>query len=66
MLGLRLRGGFDLEEAAGTLGVPAWTERRRRTAERLVRAGRLEVRGGRLSIPGRAWLLADGTAAALF
>jgi oxygen-independent coproporphyrinogen-3 oxidase len=66
MLGLRLRGGFDLEEAAGALGVPAWTERRRRAAERLVRAGRLEVRGGRLSIPGRAWLLADGTAAALF
>jgi oxygen-independent coproporphyrinogen-3 oxidase len=66
MLGLRLRGGFDLEQAAEALGVPAWTERRRREAERLARAGRLEVNGSRLSIPGRAWLLADGTAAALF
>lgn len=66
MLGLRLRGGLDLEGAAGALGVPAWTPERRRAAERAARAGRLEVHGGRLSIPSRAWLHADGIAASLF
>jgi oxygen-independent coproporphyrinogen-3 oxidase len=66
MLGLRLREGLDLEAAAASLGVPAWTEARRRAADRLARTGRLSVEGGRLSIPRAAWLLADGIAAELF
>ena len=66
MLGLRLRDGLDLEEAAAALGVAAWTPARRRAAERLERAGKLRVEGPRLSIPGGARLLADGIAAALF
>jgi oxygen-independent coproporphyrinogen-3 oxidase len=66
MLGLRLREGLDLEEAAAALGVLAWTPERRRAAERQERAGRLRVEGGRLSIPRAAWLLADGIAASLF
>lgn len=66
MLGLRLREGLDLEEAAAALEVPAWTPARRRAAARLERAGKLRAEGPRLSIPGGAWLLADGIAAALF
>lgn len=66
MLGLRLREGVDLEAAAASLGVPAWSAARHRAAERLERAGRLEVAGGRLTIPRGAWLFADGIAAALF
>jgi len=66
MLGLRVRGGLDLDEAAAALGVRAWTDARRRAAEREARAGRLEIEGGRVRIPSRAWLHADGIAAALF
>ncbi|EYF02765.1 radical SAM family heme chaperone HemW [Chondromyces apiculatus] len=66
MLGLRLRAGLDLEAAAAELGIPAWSEPRRRAADRLARDGRLEIHGGRLTIPARSWLLADGIAASLF
>ncbi|AKT39938.1 radical SAM family heme chaperone HemW [Chondromyces crocatus] len=66
MLGLRLRDGVDLEEAATALGVHAWPAARQRTADRLSREGRLEIRNGRLTIPSRSWLLADGIAASLF
>lgn len=66
MLGLRLREGFDLEARADALGVEAWPAGRRRSAERLVAAGRLSVEGGRLTIPRDAWLFTDGTAARLF
>ncbi|WP_437594078.1 radical SAM family heme chaperone HemW [Sorangium sp. So ce1000] len=66
MLGLRLRDGLDLEAAAAALGVPAWSPSRRRAAERLERAGRLEVAGGRLRVPRAAWVFADGIAADLF
>lgn len=66
MLGLRLRAGLDLERAAAELEIPAWTDARRRAADRLIRAGRLEIQGGRLTIPRTAWLLADGIAAELF
>ncbi|WP_437987220.1 radical SAM family heme chaperone HemW [Sorangium sp. So ce117] len=66
MLGLRLREGLDLEAAAAALGVPAWPPSRRRAAERLERAGRLEVAGGRIRVPRAAWVFADGIAADLF
>jgi putative oxygen-independent coproporphyrinogen III oxidase len=66
MLGLRLRNGMDLEATAEALGVPAWPDERRRAADRLQKAGRLEVEGGRLRIPRPAWVFADGIAAALF
>ena len=54
MLGLRLAEGLDLDEAAASLGVPAWTAERRRAAERLAGQGRLAVEGGRLRVPSRA------------
>lgn len=67
MLGLRLREGFDLEEEARALCVEAWTPARRRAAERLARAGKLEISdGSRLRIARRAWIFADGIAADLF
>ncbi len=66
MLGLRLRDGFDLEAAAAELGVTPWTEDRKRAAAWLVERERVVVEGGRLSIPPRAWLFADDTAARLF
>ncbi|WP_234023918.1 radical SAM family heme chaperone HemW [Sorangium cellulosum] len=66
MLGLRLRDGFDLEETASALGVPAWSPARRKAAERLERAGRLTIDGGRLAVPKAAWVFADGIAADLF
>lgn len=66
MLGLRLREGLDLEEAATDLGVAAWTNERRRAADELVRRGRLVQDGTRLRVPRDAWLFTDGTAAALF
>lgn len=66
MLGLRLREGLDLEEAASALGVPAWPAERRRAADRLVVAGKLEIVGSRLRLPRKAWALADGIAAELF
>ena len=66
MLGLRLSGGFDLGEAADELGVPAWTNERRRAAEKLARKGLLSLEGGRVAVPAKAWLFADGVAAELF
>jgi putative oxygen-independent coproporphyrinogen III oxidase len=66
MLGLRLRSGFSLEREAEELGVVAWTPARRRTADRLMREGRLRVDAGHLHLPGAARLFADGVASALF
>jgi coproporphyrinogen III oxidase-like Fe-S oxidoreductase len=66
MLGLRLAEGLDLGAAAGELGVPAWTNERRRAADKLLRKGLLAMEGGRISVPAKAWLLADGVAAELF
>jgi oxygen-independent coproporphyrinogen-3 oxidase len=70
MLGLRLVGGLDLDEAARGLGVDPWTKERRRAIEKLVASGRLERSDAparaRLRIPPRAWLWADDTAARLF
>jgi len=65
LLGLRLAEGLDLRAVAQALGVPAWTDERRRAAARLVERGRLEVDGDVLRIPKHAWLFADGTIAAL-
>jgi oxygen-independent coproporphyrinogen-3 oxidase len=66
MLGLRLSDGLDLPAAADELHVPAWTASRRREADRLQAAGRLEIDAGVLRVPRRAWLFADGIAARLF
>jgi putative oxygen-independent coproporphyrinogen III oxidase len=66
MLGLRLEGGFDLEESARDLGAEAWPADRARAADALVAKGRLTRDGPRLSIPKPAWLWTDDTAARLF
>jgi len=66
MLGLRLRSGFDLAEAASELGEEVWPDARRQAAARLVARGKLEVDGDRLRIPRKTWVLADGIAAELF
>jgi oxygen-independent coproporphyrinogen-3 oxidase len=66
MLGLRLRDGFDLEGAARELGIPAWTDDRRRAADRLIARGDLTVDDGHLRLPARARVYADGITAALF
>jgi oxygen-independent coproporphyrinogen-3 oxidase len=66
MLGLRLREGVDIEQAAAELGVEPWPERRRRAVEGMVKAGRVERDGGRLWLRGSGWLFADGLAAELF
>ena len=66
MLGLRLAEGLDLDDAAASLGVPAWTRERRRTAERLAGQGKLAMEGGRLRVPPGARIWTDGIAAALF
>jgi oxygen-independent coproporphyrinogen-3 oxidase len=65
MLGLRVREGFDLAAAGDDLGIDAMTRDRRRTIETLVSRDRLAMTGTRLTIPPRAWLFADDTAARL-
>ncbi len=66
MLGLRTEEGIDLEGSARELDVPAWPRDRRRAADKLTAMNRLTEKDGRLSIPRRAWLFADDTAARLF
>ncbi len=66
MLGLRLRDGFDLEGSARELGIAAWTDERRRAADKLVARGDLTVEGGHLRLSPRARVYADGITAALF
>ncbi len=65
LLGLRLREGIDLEATGRELGVDAFTRERQQAIERLVATGRLTMTGTRLHIARSAWLLADGTIAAL-
>jgi len=65
MLGLRVREGLDLAAAGDDLGIDAMTKERRRTIDALVARGRLSIDGARLSIPPKAWLFADDTAARL-
>lgn len=66
MLGLRLRSGFDLAEAAQDLGEEVWPDARRAAAQQLVAKGKLEVRENHVRIAREAWVLADGIAAELF
>jgi oxygen-independent coproporphyrinogen-3 oxidase len=66
MLGLRLRDGFSMADAARTLGIDPLTPARRRAIDDLVQRGRLAIEGDRLVVPRRAWVLADGVAADLF
>ncbi len=66
MLGLRLRDGFNLEGSARELGIAAWTDDRRRAADKLVARGDLTVEGGHLRLSPRARVYADGITAALF
>jgi len=58
MLGLRVKGGVDLESA--------WNPERERAAAWLSERGRIERTGTRVAIPPAAWLWADDTAARLF
>jgi len=66
MLGLRMDGGIDLDEAADDLATPGWTAERDRAASWLVERGRVVREGGRLRVPRAAWLWTDDTAARLF
>jgi putative oxygen-independent coproporphyrinogen III oxidase len=66
MLGLRLALGMDLEEAASSLGIEAFSAQRSRAAEQLVARGRLVREGSRIRIPKHAWLFTDDIAARLF
>jgi putative oxygen-independent coproporphyrinogen III oxidase len=66
MLGLRLESGFDLDAAARSLGIDAWTPERQRAVHWLEERGRLVRDGARLAIPRAAWLWADDTCARLF
>lgn len=66
MLGLRLRGGFDLGQAARETGAEPWPKERMASAERLIRRGRLRRDGDKLSVPRDAWIWVDDTAAELF
>jgi putative oxygen-independent coproporphyrinogen III oxidase len=71
MLGLRLRQGLDLAEAAEALGAEGWTEEREKACRWLVDRGRLVREGSRIRVPAsegdaRAWLWTDDTAARLF
>ncbi len=66
MLGLRMRDGLDLAEAAAAVGCEPWPRERARAAERLVARGRLVREGDRLRVPHEAYVWVDDTAAALF
>jgi oxygen-independent coproporphyrinogen-3 oxidase len=66
MLGLRLAEGVDLAGAERELGISPWTAERRRSADRLIRRGRLTVEGDRLRVPREARVWTDGIAAELF
>jgi hypothetical protein len=46
--------------------VDPWTPARRRAADRLAKAGRLEIDGSRLRVPRQARIWTDGVAAELF
>jgi oxygen-independent coproporphyrinogen-3 oxidase len=66
MLGLRMKDGLDLEEAAAELGADPYAGERRAALDRLEARGRIVRRGARLSVPREAWIWADDTAASLF
>jgi putative oxygen-independent coproporphyrinogen III oxidase len=66
MLGLRVSEGIDVAAAAEDLGVEGWTAGRERAAAWLEERGRIVREGTRISVPRRAWLWTDDTAARLF
>lgn len=66
MLGLRLASGVDLARAQRDLGIDPWTKERTRVVADLVSRERLARDGDVLSIPKKAWLFTDDTAARLF
>lgn len=66
MLGLRLTAGLDLTEAAADLGVDPLPAERRRTLEKLVRRGAIELVGSHVRVTDAARHLTDGIAADLF
>jgi oxygen-independent coproporphyrinogen-3 oxidase len=66
LLGLRLRDGFDLSAAAGSLALDAWTDARKKAADRLVARDRLIIEGDRVRIPRAAFAFADRIAMDLF
>jgi oxygen-independent coproporphyrinogen-3 oxidase len=66
MLGLRVAGGVDLDEAEAYLGTVGWTPARERAAEWLLARRRILRDGPRVRVPRAAWLWTDDTAARLF
>ncbi len=66
MLGLRLAGGLDLDEAGRDLALDPWPARRVKAADALAARGRLVRDGGQVRIPHDAWLFTDDTASRLF
>lgn len=61
LLGLRLKSGLDVDEAAAQCGAAMWTPTRNKAVERLVARGRLLQEGSRIRIAQDAWLFADAT-----
>ncbi|HEX2882187.1 MAG TPA: coproporphyrinogen III oxidase family protein, partial [Polyangiaceae bacterium] len=61
LLGLRLKEGVDLDEAAEQCGAVAWTPARSKAIDRLLARGRLHRYGSRIRIAQDAWLFADAT-----
>ncbi|HTM45188.1 MAG TPA: radical SAM family heme chaperone HemW [Polyangiaceae bacterium] len=61
LLGLRLHGGLDLEQAAQRATAEAWTPARRQAVQKLTSRGRLAQEGNRIWVPKEAWLFADAT-----
>lgn len=61
LLGLRLKSGLDVDEAAAQCGAAMWTSTRSKAVERLVARGRLLREGSRIRIAQDAWLFADAT-----
>jgi oxygen-independent coproporphyrinogen-3 oxidase len=66
MLGLRMKDGFDLEDAARDVGAEPYPEGRRAALEKLEARGRITRRGSYISVPREAWIWVDDTAAELF
>lgn len=60
LLGLRLEDGIDVAVSERAMGAPLFTRARRKAANRLIQAGKLEEFDGRLRIPRQHWLFADG------
>ena len=65
MLGLRTAEGVDVEAAAAELAVDPWPAKRAAARDRLLDDRRLATDGQRYWVPPEAWLVADGTIAAL-